>query len=26
VEKLIADHAQVMRRFGYLDGNGELRY
>jgi aryl sulfotransferase len=26
IEKLIADHAAVMRRFGYLDENGELIY
>ena len=26
VAKLIADHAAVMRRFGYLDENGELIY
>ena len=25
-QKLIADHAAVMRRFGYLDENGELIY
>ncbi|MBI1801546.1 MAG: sulfotransferase domain-containing protein [Chloroflexi bacterium] len=26
VEKLIADHAPVMRRFGYLNESAELRY
>jgi len=26
VQKLISDHAAVMRRFGYLDENGELIY
>jgi aryl sulfotransferase len=26
VQRIIRDHAEVMRRFGYIDGNGEVAY